>query len=307
MSLIEEIQAGAISETGDVSALLRKCKLLAARLDNRDFAAWVECELSGYPDDAELPPYRVVGVRSYGNFVGGFGMRGNGLQIPVSVLPEHLRDKYRVARLDQAISAYQNLVDGDRTGRAQIPWPTELAVHCASKLTPDMQCVEAWIELPLGAVHKLFNAVKTAILGFAIDIQREAPDAGESPVGAPRPISEERVTQIFDTNIAGNVGNVANASSGFHQTATISLQAGDWEGLKGYLGSLGISDDESREMKGELDIVKGGDAETAKAKAREWVGRLLARVAMSGTGVAVEVAATGIAKAVAGYLGFSVS
>lgn len=41
MSLIEDIQAGAISEVGDVSILLRKCKLLAARLGNSDFASWV--------------------------------------------------------------------------------------------------------------------------------------------------------------------------------------------------------------------------------------------------------------------------
>lgn len=306
MPLIEDIQAGAISETGDVSALLRKCKLLAARLDNREFASWVDRELSGYPEGADLPAYRIVGVRSYGNFVGPFGMRGNGLQIPVSVLPEHLQDAYRTARLDQAISTYQNLLGGDGSGTARIPWPTALAVHCASKLTPDMQCVEAWIEIPLGAIHRLVSEVKTAILGFAIDIQRAAPDAGESPVGAPRPISEDKVTQIFHTHIAGNVGNVANAGSGVQQTATLSVQAGDWAALESYLRTLGVPDDEAQQMKSELDAVKGSDTEPAKAKGREWIGRVLGRVATSGTGVAVDVAATGIAKAVAGYLGFTI-
>lgn len=79
MALIEEIQAAAISEAEDVSALLRKCKLLAALLDAKEFAEWVDYELSGFPVDAVLPAYRVVQARSYGDFVGPFGMRGNGL------------------------------------------------------------------------------------------------------------------------------------------------------------------------------------------------------------------------------------
>lgn len=114
------------------------------------------------------------------------------------------------------------------------------------------------------------------------------------------------MTQIFHTHIAGNVGNVANAGSGVQQTATLSVQAGDWAALESYLRTLGVPDDEAQQMKSELDAVKGSDTEPAKAKGREWIGRVLGRVATSGTGVAVDVAATGIAKAVAGYLGFTI-
>ncbi|MFJ2991225.1 hypothetical protein [Pandoraea sp. NPDC087047] len=307
MSLIEDIQASAISEAGDVSALLRKCKLLAARLDNREFASWVDRELSGYPEGAALPSYRVVGVRSYGHFVGPFGMKANGLQIPVSVLPEQLKESYRTARLDQAISTYQNLLGGDSGGSARIAWPTELAIHCASKLTPNMQCVEAWIEIPLGAIHRLVSEVKTAILGFAIDIQREAPNAGDSPVGGPKLISEERVTQIFNTNIAGNVGNVANANTTVEQSATVVGQAGDWTSLKTYLESLGISNTETIALKEDLDAHVGQDPATLKTKLGTWVGGLVGKVMSSGAGVAVDAAASGIAKAIASYLGIPLS
>lgn len=306
MPLIEEIQAAAISETGDVSALLRKCKLLAARLDAREFAAWVDHELIGYPEGATLPTYRVLTARSYGNFVGAFGMYANGLQIPLSVLPEHMREQYRVMRLGQPISAYQSLVDGNGRGSARIPWSTELAVHCASKVTPNMQCVEAWIDIPIPAIHKMINAVKTAVLGFAIDIQRESPDAGESPVGAPRPISEERVTQIFNTNIIGSVGNVANGGSAFQQTATVGVQPGDWEVFASYLKSVGIADEVGPALKADLDSIREAGPEAATPKASSLIGRLVGRAATSGSSVAVEVIATGIAKAVAGYLGFQI-
>jgi hypothetical protein len=306
MPLIDEIQAGAISETGDVSALLRKCKLLAARLDARKLAEWVDHELNGYPIDAVLPPYRLLNARSYGNFVGAFGMRGNGLQIPLSVLPESLRENYRTVRLGDAISAYQTLLEGDGRGSARIPWSTELAVHYASKVTPDMQCVEAWIEVPIGAVHKLINAVKTAILGFAIDIEREAPDAGETPIGGARPIPEERVTQIFNTNITGSVGNVANGGTDFQQTATVGVAVGDWDALTRYLRSLGIADEASPTLKAELESLRSDGPAADTSKGRALIARLVTKAAMSSAGVAVEVAATGIAKAIAGFLGFHI-
>jgi hypothetical protein len=308
MSLIEDIQAASISETSDVSALLRKCKLLAARLDAKQLAEWVDRELSGYPEDAILPSYRIINAKSYGNFVGPFGMRGNGLQIPLWVLPSEVaRKNYGVVRMGDAISSYQSLLTGDGSGSARIPWPVELAVTYASKLTPDMQCVEAWIDIPIPAIHRLIDSVKTAVLGFAIDIQREAPDAGESPVGAPRPIPEERVTQIFNTNIAGSVGNIANGGSDFQQTATVNAQAGDWEVLAELFRSHGIADEASPALRTELDTIRDEAPETINTKGRHLIARLISKAAASGAGVAVDVAATGISKAIAGYLGFSIS
>ncbi|WP_415750556.1 hypothetical protein [Burkholderia sp. BCC1996] len=124
MSLIDDIQAAAISDTGDVSALLRKCKLLAARLNHAEFGAWVDHELRGYPAGSLLPLYRRVSAFSYGDFAGAFGSSAR-LQIPVTILPEQVQDHYRVAKLDQAISAYEQLLRGDGEGSARLPWPVD--------------------------------------------------------------------------------------------------------------------------------------------------------------------------------------
>lgn len=52
MALIEEIQATAISEAWDVSALLRKCKLLAARLDAKEFGEYRLSSMTENPGSA---------------------------------------------------------------------------------------------------------------------------------------------------------------------------------------------------------------------------------------------------------------
>lgn len=60
MSLLRDIQDLASSSSKDIelSTLLRKCKILATRLNHPGFKSWVENELNGYNDVSSLPSYR---------------------------------------------------------------------------------------------------------------------------------------------------------------------------------------------------------------------------------------------------------
>lgn len=305
MSLIHDIQAASIARDSDIPTLLRMCKLLAARISHQEFAQWVDHELNGYPTVDELPDYRVVGVDSYGSFIGAF-RRADKLQIPVSVLPKEIQNQYRNAYMGSSISAYTALLEGEKSSSVQEPWPVALAVHHASKLTPDMQCISAWKEIPIGAVVRLMDSVKTRVLGFAIDLEREAPNAGELPIGSQPPLSPEKMTQIFNTNIIGNVGNVANAGSGFSQSSTIVVQPGSWQSLQARLLELGLTDSDTQGLKQDLEhALAASSDEERNATAGTWIGRLAGKAASGAAGVGIEVAATAVAKAIAGYFGLT--
>jgi len=278
MPLIRDIQAATISKDTDVPTLLRMCKLLAARLGNEQFAQWVEHELNGYPDIQSLPEYRKVNVRSYGSFHSQFKQAPR-LQIPISVLPEKLRDTYGNAYMVRGVSAYMNLVRADKNETLVEDWPMELAVHFASKVAVDMQCISAWKEIPVGAIFTLLDSVKTRILGFVIDLERESSDAGDSPIGS-HTVSQEKLTQIFNTNITGPVGNLSNASSSFWQAANLSVQSGDWASLNRYLQSLGLSASDLQGLQADLDEEKrsGKSAnEALEGKPRNWIEKLSAK------------------------------
>ncbi|HXA14796.1 MAG TPA: hypothetical protein VNW23_06675 [Opitutaceae bacterium] len=58
MSLLREIQEEATKTGSDVLVLLRKCRVLAARIGNQDLKMWVQRELDGYGNDDDLPDYR---------------------------------------------------------------------------------------------------------------------------------------------------------------------------------------------------------------------------------------------------------
>lgn len=304
MSLIHDIQAAAISQETDVPTLLRMCKLLAARISHNQFAQWVDSELNGYPNIQSLPDYRVVRVDSYGSFIGAYA-RADKLQIPLSILPEEIREHYRLAYMASSISAYSSLLDGNTSGSVQEAWPMELAVHHASKAVNDMQCIAAWKEIPIGAVVRLLDSVKTRILGFAIDLEREAPEAGDTPIGKQPPVSQEKMTQIFNTNINGSVGNLTNAGTKFSQTASVSVTPGDWQALKTYLATLGLTENDFNGLQVELEEARklASPKDALEGNAGSWIGRLASKAASGAAGIGIEVAAAGIAKAIALYLG----
>ncbi len=145
--------------------------------------------------------------------------------------------------------------------------------------------------------------MKNAVLGYAIEIEKLNPDAGDVPMGT-KPVSEDNLTQIFNTHIAGPVGNVANGGSGFSQQATVSVGAGDWEALRRYLLSLGLQDNDLDGLQADLDAARAAGT-GVEGTPSSWVGKLLGKAGAGVTGVGVEVAAGGIAKAIAAYLGLS--
>ena len=55
MLLLEEIQAAAIDSHSDLGSVLRKCKVLAARLGSQPLENWLLWESNGFPDDVEIP------------------------------------------------------------------------------------------------------------------------------------------------------------------------------------------------------------------------------------------------------------
>lgn len=55
MNLLDEIQTAIVDASSDLGTVLRKCKLLAARLKNEPFQEWLIWESNGYPEHVKVP------------------------------------------------------------------------------------------------------------------------------------------------------------------------------------------------------------------------------------------------------------
>lgn len=221
MSLLREIQDAAVDQSTDLPALLRKCKILAARLGNNEFKSWVDYELNGYKDVADVPDYRILYPQSYGDFDGPFGSGRKNAPIPLSSIPESFRKNLSMSYLMQPISAYVALLGSKSSGTFQERWNADLVALVGGNIYQGMACIVAWKSIPYGSIASLVDTIKTRVLNFCLEIESAAPDAGEALLNHP-PLPQERVSQVFNTYISGNVQNVATGSSDFVQTATMN-------------------------------------------------------------------------------------
>ncbi|MGZ3523236.1 MAG: AbiTii domain-containing protein [Thermodesulfobacteriota bacterium] len=305
MSLLREIQSAVVDPNTDVATLLRKCKILAVRLRNEEFKRWVDHELNGYDKIENLPKYRILHTESYGNFSGSFDAALNNAPIPPLCLPEEFRDRITKSYLMHPISAYASLVDRKEKHDVQEQWPASMIALFAGKIYKDMNCLSAWKLIPYNALVALVDTIKTRVLNFILEIEEEAPDAGEAPPNSP-PIPQERVAQVFHNHIYGSVGNIAEGSQQVTQTAISSVKQNDLDSLKAYLTALGIPNQRVKEL--EAAIAEDPGAEVKRnmclgSRVLTWIGFIACDIAHGIIPVHQTVGANLITQAILMYYG----
>ena len=223
MSLLREIQNAAIDSNIELTTLLRKCKVLAVRLESLEFKLWVDNELNGYKSENTLPEYRILSVNSKGHFSGAFGSGLNYADIPLMCLPEKLRDSMSLSYLREPVASLEALVTDSNKGTAEEPWNPDIVAIVGQNIYQDMNCMQAWKVIPITSVIATLDIIRNRILNFALEIEMENPNVGEAEVHS-KPVSSEKIQQIFNTYISGTVQNVATGSHSFKQQATSTDQ-----------------------------------------------------------------------------------
>lgn len=305
MSLLKEIQADTVDANVDISVVLRKCKILAARLGNEEFKLWVEHELNGYTSKEDLPEYRILKTESRGNFL-GIGWKANDMPIAPSSIPEEYREIVTTAYFMDAISYYHSLtMDKEETSDVlSNPWPADLIRLVSSKIYQTMNCISAWKVIPRGTIAALLDTVRNRVLSFVLEIEVEAPDAGEAPPNI-KPIADERVSQVFNTYIQGNVTSLVAGSQITTQTIEITVVQNDLDSLKQYLASLGIGEPDLEELDQAIqEDAQSGVKDNLGSKVKVWLGKMISKAGSSTWNVATSVAANLLIKALSKYYGF---
>lgn len=218
MTLLREIQNTAIDSKAELSTLLRKCKILAARLGSAEFKQWVENELNGYSTKSDLPDYRILRVNSKGHFSGAFGSGLRNADIPMHCIPDEFRENLKHSYLMDPVASLEALVAKADGGLAQEPWNPDLVAYVGQNIYQHMNCMQAWKVIPITSMVAALDAVRNRVLNFVLEIEAEAPDAGDAPINS-SPVPQERVHQIFNTYITGNVQNVATGNENVTQRA----------------------------------------------------------------------------------------
>lgn len=302
MTLLRDIQNSAINSDVRLSDLLRKCKVLAARLQNVELNAWVDSELNGYQSKDDLPLYRIIGCTAKGNLGGPFGAEMRNITIPASCLAEKVRNWAKCVYLVQPISSLEELAKGDGDNLL-CEWPGDLIASVANKIYRGYSLYAAWMNVPKGAVVAILETVRNRILNFALEIEKAAPDAGEAPPDS-KPIPEEKVSQVFNTYITGNVQNVATGSSNFTQGGQFTVLKGDFISLSSLLKSQGVAEDDISSLHDAInEDEKKEKTPGFGEKVSGWIGKMLSKAGTAVWNISSGSAGTLLTKAIAQYYG----
>ncbi len=73
MSFLQQIRDALVDEKSDLNSVLLELRLLEAKLGSDILEEWVKLESECYPEEIEVPSYRVVNV----SYIGVFTKDGN--------------------------------------------------------------------------------------------------------------------------------------------------------------------------------------------------------------------------------------
>lgn len=303
MSLLQEIQEAATGSITPLVDLLRKCRILAARLKHEPLEVWVRLELNGYPQDAELPAYRKVPCDVLCSLINA-AWRANSMVVPESVFPDKDRSNLTEVSLYQGVAELEELVNSK--GELAIAIDPAYAAHHFGKAFPQFNVTGAWRSISPVSLKGVVETIRSKVLDFALEIEAENPDAGERAAGE-LPVSRERLTQIFNMTIT-DAGSVAVGSAGFTQTA-IQVRQGEWSSLVGALKTLGVPEENLGELREVLEADSAAPREVGEfgPGAQRWLGKLGSAVATGAVQLATAEGLKLVGQAILMFLDGSVS
>ncbi len=235
MSLLQEIQAATSDPHFRLTDVLRKAKILAARLGHQAFKNWTDKELNGYKASDDLPSYRTLAhISSRGDFVGPFGSGMRNAPIPLLSLPQELAESLSKANIFQSVSALENIVtQANQSNQSVLKffWSADCVVLLSCEIYEHMSCGQAWRDIPTSSLVAILDTVRNRLLDFVLEIEAEAPEAGEAEIGI-QPVPDAVVNQIFNQCVLHQVNSKnylpnAQLAGGFADTVQGNQTGGD--------------------------------------------------------------------------------
>ncbi len=213
-ALIPELIAMASDPTVKTPDLLRKAMVAARQLKQREWVTWIGYELQGYPDEVELPPYRVIRcelkVRN--------PFRG---LIPIIISHPEYAEAVSTCRFGQSISGLEDAAIPCKN--VKIALPPEMMAMLIQDLNLDMEPIQV---VGGNQLRALIDAVRNKLLTWALDLA-EAGIQGEGMSFTPQEQQEAQQLAPVNIHIRGNATGfqfMQNSPGGQQQQTVTSEQ-----------------------------------------------------------------------------------
>ncbi len=204
-NIVQELQQDLLNPNVKLSSTLNKAYLIARKLEIPDFRDFIEKEIKGYPDDKNIPDYRVIhGVLKGRNIFRGWEQVLN--------VPPEMEEELAAARLTCPISEMEAIVDTDGDNNmVHIP----LASVAGSKLLG--VAVPMAVFFTTYKISAILETVRHLLLEWAIALEKngilgEGLSFSEKDMALAQSIPQvSRITVTASAGATVNIGSTDNS------------------------------------------------------------------------------------------------
>lgn len=248
MNLLEDLQNAAVDASSDLGTLLRKCRILAARLGIKQLEDWLISETNGYPRNVRVPEYRIWSLQVKGNFAGLYQSISH-QTIPPALLPEDVRKSYTNYEFRESIANIEYSLEQNETDIIYVS-TQDLALTLGTKVFTQMNCIECWAEFSASNFVELLNSVRNRLLEFLVAVQKEHPNVDGTNSNTSDSPNLNEITQIFYTTVySGSANFVGTANDSY---VAFNIGVNDFESVRHVLQENGVSEEDIVELKNAL-------------------------------------------------------
>jgi hypothetical protein len=303
MELLNELIESLSGERPNLTDALMKTKVLLHRLGQKELVGWVNLELTGYPEDVQVPEYRILNVEIRGN-VTNVAYTYNDQPLPTAHLGEDVRGKFTRYWARESISALEELAKKDTTGLS-IPLPPEFYGLLGKPLRNDFQVQQAWRAVAPGHLPQILTQVRSRLLDFLLELNEklgeemtpeEIRKVGSSPATA-----SMFSNAIFGDNVTISIGDYNR------QTVTNRITRGDFESLKSLLQERNVPVVDIEKLRSAIKSdSKGQDIKANRfgPRVKGWMKAMLAKAIDTSWQIEVGVASNFLTDALKTYYGW---
>ena len=305
MGLLHDIQTEVLQDNSDLGPILLKLRLLAARLGSQPLAEWVKHESEGYPNDAELPDYRIISVSYTASFSGPFGSGIQNAQISPYLIEKFAGKHWVRYEMRRSIAAVDDLLSSSTKGGSLGINAANLILLLQGKVYPDYACHDVTGTISRASLAEIRHSVRSRVLELTIELEKSIPEASAVELGKATSASDKNsavATQIAQQIIYGNVTSISATGDGAHINVAVGER--DIDGLVQFLIESGLPEPDARQL-GQIIATEEPESrsEPFGAKARKWLVDNLKKAADGTWKVGVSVATDVIKEAVLRYYG----
>jgi len=220
-SLVDELQAKAIDSKTPVGDLLRRVKIVAAKLDLQDTLEWVDAELEGYASGPPVPPYRELNgeLKAFNPY--------HGWQV-VLIGDDSLMNTISSWPCRQPTSEIEDLLKrGD--GSLMMTVPPSLQRLCAQHMAVPL---EVKLHLDRAQLARIIESVRNRILAWSLSLEKAGIKGDGLSFSEPeKRLAHSHVTTINIQSI-DTVGAVGEISGKARVNAQKTISTPDIDSLR---------------------------------------------------------------------------